>query len=214
MEESLQIFSAEDYEIVKREVMYQGVFRLTRYHLRHRCFNGDWTTIFTREVLERKSAAAILLYDPILDQVVLIQQFRPGILANTQIADATKNPWVLEVVAGVFDADETAEELVKREAEEEAGCTVLDILPICRYFVSPGGSNEHLHLFCGRIDASNAGGIHGLVQENENIRAVPLTTEKAFALLKAGEINTSPAIIALQWLQLHRDGLRQLWQKK
>ncbi|OGT63118.1 MAG: hypothetical protein A3E85_04030 [Gammaproteobacteria bacterium RIFCSPHIGHO2_12_FULL_45_12] len=78
--------------------------------------------------------------------------------------------------------------------------------------MSPGGSNERLHLFCGRIDASDVGGIHGLKEENEDIRALVLSREEAFSLLQEGRIKTSPAIISLQWLQLNRDSLRQLWQ--
>ncbi|RDI38364.1 NUDIX domain-containing protein [Aquicella lusitana] len=208
MQNNLQSFSQNDYEIIRREVLYQGIFRLARYHVRHRTFNGEWSQPFTREVLERQPAAAILPYDPVLDQVVLIEQFRAGALANPS------SPWLIEIVAGVLDADEKPDNVAKREAVEEAGCKILDIYPVCEYFVSPGGSNEYLHLYCGRIDASEAGGVHGLSEENEDIRAFTVSAEEAFILLQEGKINTPPAIISLQWLQLNREWLRQLWQTK
>jgi ADP-ribose pyrophosphatase len=208
MEEKLSVFSQNDYEITKREVLYKGVFRLVRYYIRHLKFNGQWNEVFSREVLERKSAAAILPYDPILDRVILIEQFRPGAIANPQ------SPWLIEVVAGVYSEDETPPNVAKREAAEEAGCKILDIYPICEYFVSPGGSNEYLHLYCGRVDASEAGGIHGLEEENEDIRAITMPTDEAFQMMQEGKIKTSPAIISLQWLQLNREWLRQLWQTK
>jgi len=207
-EEKLNIFTQNDYEIIKREVPYQGIFRMARYHLRFRLFNGGFSQVVIREVMERKSAAGVLPYDPVLDQVVLIEQFRPGAIANPQ------SPWLLEIVAGVIESHEEPKNVAEREATEEAGCEILDIYPICEYFVSPGGSNEYFHLFCGRIDASDAGGIHGLEEENEDIRTFTLSTDEALMLLQEGKIKTAPAIISLQWLQLNREWLKQLWQTK
>ena len=202
-------FSSADFEVLKRDLLYQGVFRMMRYHLRHRRFKGGWSNTFTREVMERKSAAGILPYDPILDQVILIEQFRPGAIHRLE-----SGPWLLEIVAGVYSEDETPAAVAARESIEEAGSEILDIYPVCEYFVSPGGSDEYLHLFVGRVDASNAGGNHGLDDENEDIRAFALAADDAFAMLQEGKIKTSPAIIALQWLQLNREWLRQLWQTK
>lgn len=201
-------FTQGDYEIVKREIPYEGVFRMARYQLRFRLFDGGWSNVVLREVMERKSAAAILPYDPVLDRVVLIEQFRPGALANPQ------SPWLFEIVAGVLGQEETPNNVAIREAEEESGCKILDLYPIYEYFVSPGGSNEYLWLYCGRVDASNIGGIHGLAEENENIRVFTLPSEEAFTLVQEGKIKTAPAIISLQWLQLNREWLKQLWQTK
>ena len=104
--------------------------------------------------------------------------------------------------------------MASREAEEEGGCNILDIYQIYAYFVSPGGSNEFLSLFIGRIDASDVGGIHGLTEENEDIRAFALPLDEAYAMVQEGKILTAPAIISLQWLQLNREWLKQLWQTK
>jgi ADP-ribose pyrophosphatase len=207
-EEYTNSFTQNDYEIIKREVPYQGIFRVARYQLRFRLFNGGFSQVVVREVFERKSAVGVLLYDPILDQVVLIEQFRPGAIGNPQ------SPWLIEVVAGVIEPNEDAKNLAIREAKEEADCEILDLYPICEYFVSPGGSNEYFQLFCGRIDASSAGGIHGLEEENENIRTFTLPLEQAFMLLQEGKIKTSPAIISIQWLKLNHEWLKHLWQIK
>ena len=207
-DERVNSFTQNDYEIVRHEVLHQGFFRMARYEVRYRLFNGGWSETVDREVMERKSAAAILPYDPILDQVVLIEQFRPGAIANP------KSPWLLEIVAGVLSPDENPAHVAKREAQEEAGCEILDIYPVCEYFVSPGGSNEYLWLFIGRIDASEAGGIHGLAEEHEDIRTFTVSLDEAFIMMQEGKIKTSPAIISLQWLQLNREWLKQLWQTK
>src|SRR5690348_14713457 len=124
-EKTLHSFTQDDYEIVKRDILYQGVFRMARYTLRYRLFEGGWSNTITREVMERKSAVGILPYDPILDHVVLIEQFRPGPVTHTH------SPWLVEIVAGVIDGDEKPIDVALREADEEAGCEVLDIYPIC-----------------------------------------------------------------------------------
>lgn len=201
-------FTKDDYILSKRDELYKGVFCMARYHLSFRLYNGGWSNTVTREILERPKAAAILPYDPILDRVVLIEQFRPGAL------NSTESPWLLEVVAGIFEADEEPKKVAIREAKEEADCEILDIYPISEYFVSPGGSNEFVYLYCGRIDASKSGGFFGLLEENEDIRAFVLSADEAFNLLKEDKIKTVPAIISLQWLQLNRERLRKLWQKK
>lgn len=198
-------FNHDDYEILEREILYQGIFRLARYHLRHKLFNGGWSEPLKREVLERLSAAAILPYDPVLDQVVLIEQFRPGAISQPS------SPWVIEIVAGVLDKNEQPDEVAVREAKEEAGCEIEAIYPIYDYFVSAGGSNEYLHIYCGKVNTSTIGGIHGLIEENEDIRAFVMPAEEAFDKLRGGYIKTAPAVIALQWLQLNRPLLCELW---
>jgi ADP-ribose pyrophosphatase len=201
-------FAHGDYEIIKREVMYQGIYQLVRYEMRYKLFDGNWSQIVTRETLERSDAAAILLYDPLLDRVVLIEQIRPGAQTNPS------GPWLLEIVAGSLDSnDENPEAVAIREAKEEAGYIVDAILPICEYFVSPGCNNEYVYLYCGKINASADGGIYGLKEENEDIRAFTVASNEAFAMLKNGQIVTSPAIISLLWLENNREKLKGIWQK-
>lgn len=201
-------FTQNDYEILEREVLYQGVFRMVKYTVRYRLYNGDWSNTIMREVMERNSSAAVLPYDPVLDQVILIEQFRTGSISNPQ------SPWLIEIVAGSFNEGELAPGVAEREAIEEAGCEVLDLFPICDYYVSPGCCNEHISLYCARVDASNSGGIFGLAEEDENILALPVPLEDAFKMLQEGKIKNSPGIITLQWLQLNRNWLKQLWLKK
>ena len=122
-------------EILDKTVCYDGFFRLERYRLRHRLFSGAWSRVLTRELFERGHAAAVLPYDPALDVVVLVEQFRIGAL------EAPGSPWLLEIVAGVIDhPGETPEDVVRREAVEEANCQIQALIHIYDCFVSPGGN--------------------------------------------------------------------------
>ena len=200
-----QIAVNTDVEILEKTVCFEGFFRIERYRLRHRLFSGDWSHPLVRELFERGHAAAVLPYDPIRDEVVLIEQFRVGAL------NAPGGPWLMEIVAGIIEADETTEDVVKRESIEEANCIITDLIPLYNFLVSPGGTTESVALFCGRVDTTHAGGVHGASEEGEDIKVHVVAVDTALALLQAGKINSVSAIIALQWLALNRDHVRTIW---
>ena len=192
-------------KIIEKQTVYNGFFQLLRYRLQHTLFQGGWSGILNREVLHNRHAAAVLLYDPQREEVVLIEQFRAGALND-------ENAWLIEIVAGLLEEGETPEELVKREALEEAGCTILDLVPIHTIYASPGGMSEKISLFCGRVDTTDVGGFHGVSEEDEDIKVHVFSVEQAFDMLHQGQILVSHSIIALQWLMLNREKLKLQWQ--
>jgi len=193
-------------QILEKIPVYEGYFRIDRYRLRHELFAGGMSAPISREVFERGHAVGVLPYDPVRDTVVLIEQFRIGAYA------AGVEPWLLEIVAGIIEDGETPEDVAKREALEEAGLTISELLPVRTYVVSPGGASESVHVFLGRVDSSTAGGIHGLDSEDEDIRVKAVPWAEARRLLDDGKICNALGLIALQWLALHRDDVRRRWK--
>lgn len=199
-------FSKNDIEFIKEEAAYQGFFQIKKLTFRHRLFKGGWSNPLTREIFFRGHAVGVLLYDPDKDKVVLIEQCRVAALDNPT------GPWLYEIVAGIIDTDETVEQIAYRETKEEAGCEILDMMPMRFYYSSPGGSTETLQLFCGRVNSDGVGGIHGVKTENEDIRVHVMSREAAYELVENGKIVNAAAVIALQWLQLHVNAVRARWQ--
>jgi ADP-ribose pyrophosphatase len=195
----------EDFQLIEKTTSFQGYFRIERYRFRHRLFAGGWSGEVTREVFERGHAVAVLPYDPERDSVLLIEQFRIGAIAGNMPA------WQMEVIAGIIDEGESAEQVAHREAEEEAGCKLDDLVPVATYLASPGGASETVKLYCARIDSRGLGGIHGLADEHEDIRVTVVPFEEARQMLENGLIANATALIALQWLALNRERLRQRW---
>jgi ADP-ribose pyrophosphatase len=193
------------YEILEKTVAYDGYFKILKYRFRHGLFAGGSSEPLERELFERGHAVAVLPYDAERDSVLLVEQFRVGAL------EAPRGPWLMEIVAGMIEPGETPESVARREAVEEAGCTVQELVPICRYLVSPGGTSEQVSLFAARADLSEVGGIHGLDHEGEDIRAHVVPFDQAMDMLSDGIIHVAPALIALQWLALNRERLRDLW---
>ncbi len=195
-----------DVEIIERANLYEGYFKIDRYRLRHRIFDQGWSGEISRELFERGHAVVVLPYDPALDQVVLIEQFRIGGHAAPGFS-----PWQIETVAGMIEPGQTAEQAAQRETLEETGLRVQELLFVNRYLTSPGCSSESLHFFCARVDASRAGGIFGQPGEEEFIRAFAHPAADACAMPVDGRVANAVTIIALQWLQLNREALRRRW---
>ncbi|KOO02420.1 ADP-ribose diphosphatase [Vibrio nereis] len=199
-------FTPQDVEIVSKETLFKGFFRMVKYRFKHRLFEGGWSQPIDREMFDRGHAAALLPYDPVTDQVVIVEQIRVGALEHA-------HPWQLEIVAGIIDEGESAEDVVRREAVEEAGINVADLEKVTSYYPSSGGCSEKLDVFVGKVDASTAHGVHGLDYEGEDIRVHVVSREQAYQWVVDGTFENGASIIALQWLELNHQRLRSEWQK-
>jgi ADP-ribose pyrophosphatase len=198
-------FGAQDVRVLQSEIAYQGHFTLRRLTLQHRCFAGGWSEPLVRELFERGDAAGVLPYDPVDDSVVLIEQFRPGALRGDD------SPWMLELIAGVVEPGENDEDVVHREAMEEAGCEVSELVPIATMLPSAGACSEQVRLFCGRVTSAAIGGVRGLQDEGEDILVHAVSRADALQLVAEDRIPNGHTLIALQWLQIHGDALRERW---
>lgn len=193
------------WSVISKQLLYQGFFKLIRFELTHDLFGGAKSIPLSRELLDRGQAAAVLPYDPVRDELVLIEQFRIG------AGDDPSGPWVIEIIAGLQEAGESAEELIHREAKEEAGCTISNLIPLHRYYSSPGSSNEQIQTYFARTDTRELGGIHGVDEEGEDIRVHIVSSDTAFEWLDQGRIDSALPLIALQWFKLNRDNIRAQW---
>ncbi|MEH6544037.1 MAG: NUDIX domain-containing protein [Porticoccaceae bacterium] len=197
-----------DVELLGKETIYDGFFTMERLTLRHRLYEGGWSEPFSRELFVRGPAVGVLLYDPDRELIGLIEQFRVGALGQPN------SPWLLEVVAGMVEAGESAEEVARRESFEEAGIELMELEPICEYLVSPGGSNEAIKLFCGLTNLENSGGCYGVAGEHEDILLRVVPEAEAFDALNSGRCNNAATIVCLQWLMLNRELVHKNWRKK
>ena len=200
-------FAKNDVEIIARETLYSGFFSMELYRFRHRLFNGEMSGEIKREIFERGHAAVLLPFDPVRDEVVLVEQVRIAAY------DTSETPWLLEMVAGMIEEGESVEDVARREALEEAGLAIGRTKPVLSYPASPGGTTERSSIMVGEGDATTAKGIHGLADENEDIRVHVVSREQAYQWVEEGLIDNAASVIALQWLQLHHQNLRNEWKK-
>lgn len=204
----IQQFSQEDMEIVAEKTLYKGFFTLKQIQFKHKLFAGGESEIVTRELLIKGAASAVIAYDPKADSVVLVEQVRIGAAYHPE---PMRSPWLFELIAGMVEKDEKPEEVALRESKEEAGITVKNLTHCLSVWDSPGGTVERLHLFVGKVDSSQAKGIHGLADENEDIRVHVVKREQAYQWMCEGKIDNGIAVIGLQWLQLNYAQLQKRW---
>lgn len=199
--------SSEDrcYELVRETTVFKGYFEVKRFSVRHSLYDGGWSEELEREIFVRGNCVAVLPYDPVRDQVVLIEQFRAGALLDKPV------PWLLEIVAGAIEPGEDVTDVAYRETIEEAGCSVENLLRIAEFYVSPGTCSEKMTVFCGQVDSREANGVHGLEEEGEDILVSVVDFDQAMEKIASGEIDSAPPIISLQWLALNRNRLRREW---
>jgi ADP-ribose pyrophosphatase len=191
---------ADRVRIVNEKTLSEGWTRLSTYELDYTDSGGDTHRIH-REIYHRGPAAAILLFDPARETVVLVKQFR--LPARLQDDPA----WMVEVPAGVLDGDHP-EEGIRREALEETGYRLRDLRFLFKAYMSPGAITEIVHFFYAEIDANdrvNGGG--GVAEEHEDIEVIEIALDEASAMIASGEICDAKTIMLLQWAAMNRASL-------
>ncbi|MDD9908947.1 MAG: NUDIX hydrolase [Ahrensia sp.] len=154
-----------------------------------------------REIVRTQHAVAVVAYDPKLDRLVMIRQFRIG----AQLAH--QRGFCTEVVAGLIDPGEDAHTTAARELEEETGLSAIRVEKLCEFLTTPGMTDELLHLYYAQVDASSLSSESGVGSETEQTFPFTLTLEDALAAVDEGRITNGIAMIALFQFTRHRERL-------
>ncbi|MEM8849805.1 MAG: NUDIX domain-containing protein [Pseudomonadota bacterium] len=197
---------AADIQVEAVAYPYEGFHRVEEWRFDHPRFDGGRSGLVQRAISFVTDAATVLPYDPVRDRVLVVEQVRAGALAK-----GDPLPWLLEPVAGLIDAGETAEDSALRELREEAGLTAGPeaLRVVARYYPSPGGLAQVLHSFVALCDLPDAAaGLGGLEEENEDIRAHLIALPHLLEMVASGEAANAPLIVSAQWLALNAGALR------
>ena len=191
-------YTHNDVEIQSREYAFKGFVQVEKVSLRHRLFNQtEYTSAIQRELIRRKEAAGVLIYNDQQQKFALIEQFRVGAI------DDEISPWQLEIIAGVLDGDESPENCIRRESIEESGCELNQIKHLFSFYPSAGACDEIFHLYVAQAALPAEGGVFGMPDEGENIQLHIIDYSDLSLLLKSNRLKNAPVIMALQWLQQH-----------
>ncbi|WP_158745900.1 NUDIX domain-containing protein [Acidisphaera sp. L21] len=199
-----------DVTVLSTETVWKRRTQLDVVKFRQRRFDGAMSDTRTWEVWLRGHAVGVLPYDPVTDQLVMIEQFRyPATLAGL-------DPMMLEIPGGFMDAGETEQQTAAREMQEEMGLSVDRLHRVGQFILSAGGSDETVTIFAGRIvappaDAAGIAGHGGLASENEDIRTRVLPAAATIESALAGRYQNSITAMALLWFASRRDWLRKEW---
>ena len=194
-------------KVISKTLEFDQFHQLEIYTLQHKSLDSDeWLPPYTREVYRSGAAANVLMYHPESDQLLLCEQFRTG----AYVAGA-ENPWLIECAGGIIDPGETPEEAACREGFEESGCPVTDMEFITKFYNSSSCLDETTYLYCGRISGDIKTGIHGMVEEGEEIRTHLLPVSDVIKMLDENKILNVTASLALNWFARKHDEIRKKW---
>ncbi|MDA9748630.1 NUDIX domain-containing protein [Pelagibacteraceae bacterium] len=185
------------FKIVSKKNLYNGFFKMNEVVLKYKKYDGTWTNKISRELFGGAQVSAVLPYDPLKKEIILIQQFRPGTISKNF------DNYLNEIVAGIIDDGESPEDAAKRECVEETGCVIKKLIPIQGYFPAPGSSESFYHLFLGETETFNGTRIMGLENENEDIKVQSFKTSEIREKMQKGQILNGLTLIALQWFFLN-----------
>ena len=190
-----------NYKIISKEKVHNGFFKLHELTFIHQKHDGIWSSNIKREIFGGAHVATVLPYDPIKKKILLLNQFRAGVIERKD------DPMMIEIVAGIIDEGESPEEAAKRECLEETGCSIKKLQEICSYYPAPGSSESFYHLFLGEIEAFDEKRIFGIEDENEDILVQSYSIEEVKNLMKKKKIINGLTLIALQWffLEYYKD---------
>lgn len=189
----------KEYEVLSCDEQEIDTIKIKKYKVKHKLFNNK-SIVVNSNIMNLQNGVGILLYDRQKDKVVLIEQFRFGPI------NEALNPWLIEIIAGINDADESVDEIAIREVFEETGITVQKVFPMISYLVNPSTTNQKIDLFYAFIDSTqlDENKTHGLISEGEDIKMHIMDLDTACKYIESGKINNSLTIIALLWLKLNK----------
>ena len=186
--------------IASAELVYSGWARLTRYTLDIERHDGSMMRA-VREIHDHGHGIGVLPYDASRGTVLLVRQFRlPPHLAGA-------NGLLIEACAGLIDGDEAPEASALREAEEELGYRIRNLVSLGRVWATPGAVTESLYLFTADYSASDRVGKGGGKEgEDEDIEILEMDLGAAMRLVSSQEIADAKTIILLQHLWMATQG--------
>jgi len=185
------------YKIISNKNIYKGFFEMKEVNYVHQKHNGSWSKEVRREIFGGAHVSSLLPFDPINKEIILIQQFRAGILSKH------KESFLYEIVAGIIENKEQPEQTAMRECFEETGCKVNNVIHVQDYFPAPGSSESFYHLYLGEVDSFKGSRIRGLEEENEDILVSSFKVNEVKKMLNKKIIKNGLTLIALQWFFLN-----------
>jgi len=179
--------------IASAELIHSGWARLTRYTLDIEKHDGSMMRV-VREIHDHGHGVGVLPYDAAHGTILLVRQFRlPPYIAGA-------NGMMIEACAGLLDPGEAPDACARREAEEELGYHIRNLVSLGRVWATPGAVTESLYLFTADYSASDRIGNGGGKDVDEDIEILEMALADAMRLVSTGEIEDAKTVILLQHL--------------
>ena len=169
---------------VVRHLIHAGV----KFDLELATRAGPGGEPISREVVRHPGAVIVL---PVLDtpsgpEVVLIRNWRVSLEA-----------WLWELPAGTLGRGEDPAACAARELTEETGYVAATLEPLCRFYTSPGLSDELMWAFVGRGLAPAT----QRLEVDERITVHPMALEGVMGMMRTGELLDAKSMVVMMFAE-------------
>lgn len=142
-----------------------------------------------REIVDHQKGVGIIAYDGD-DKLWMVSQYRIAV-----------DKVMLEIPAGLVDANEAPIEAAKRELQEEIGFFPEQIDFLFTMHSSPGFTNDKLLFFVAKDLVESKLDL----DEDENLEANSYPIDELYNMVENGEITDAKTIIAIQYAMMNRN---------
>jgi ADP-ribose pyrophosphatase len=177
------------HEVLNRKTIYEGrIFNIEI--LETRLPNGKHAQY---DIVSHSGAVALVPVDQD-GNIWFVRQYRVATGKD-----------LIEIPAGILEPGEDPFDAAEREIREEIGQAPKAIEKLGEIFLTPGYSNEFIHIFL----ASDLSPEQLEQDDDEFIEVVAIPIDKAFDMARNGEIVDGKTLAALLMAQPHLERLRQ-----
>ena len=177
--------------IIEEHIVFDEFLKIKKGKLQHTMPDGEMSPKLERLYLDRNDAVAAVVYLEDEDAYLFTNQFRYPTYEKG-------GGWIIELVAGIVEEGEEAEDSMKREIMEELGYKTSNVEYLTTFFLSPGGTSERIHLYLchsSSAEKKNEGG--GAEDENEGIEVIKYRREEVVEKLKNNSFQDAKTIIGM-----------------
>jgi nudix-type nucleoside diphosphatase (YffH/AdpP family) len=181
----------EIVNIKEEKIVFDDFLKIKKGKVQYSLPDGEMSPLLDRLYLDRNDAVAAVIYLKDEDKYLFTRQFRYPTYEKG-------GGWVIELVAGIVEDGEEAEESMKREILEELGYEVSEIVYLTTFFLSPGGTSERIHLYLCQSSSSlkiEDGG--GAEDENEGIEIIKYSRGEVAERLSTNAFEDAKTIIGM-----------------
>jgi len=181
----------EIVNIKEEKIVFDDFLQIKKGKLQFSLPDGEMSPELERLYLDRKDAVAAVVYLQDEDKYLFTRQFRYPTYEKG-------GGWMVEIVAGIVEDGEEAEDSMKREILEELGYQVSDLIYLSTFFLSPGGTSERIHLYlcqCTSDQKVESGG--GAEDENEGIEVMKYSRGEVAEKLTTNGFKDAKTIIGM-----------------
>jgi len=189
--------------VESQDRILDGFFAVDKALVRYELRDGTLSEPHERLVFERGDSCAVIPYDPLTREVLLVCQFR--------YPAYTRDPchaWLWEALAGAQEEGELPEAVVRREAMEEAGVALSRLVYVVTVYPSPGGTSERMHLYVAPMSSASRRGPGGGVDPGEDIEVAMWRLDDALDACEGSDchgrqIVDAKTVLLLYYLDRH-----------